>query len=71
MAHSLVLLSFTLPIPMVALVLLTRRRNLMGEFANRRLTNILAIGGTMVILAAECRAAFADFGVPIPGPPAS
>ena len=42
---SQVVLSLTLPIPMIALVLFTRRRDIMGEFANRRLTDIAAIAG--------------------------
>ena len=37
---SQVVLSFALPLPMIALVLFTRRRDLMGEFVNSRLTNI-------------------------------
>ncbi len=52
--HALVLsqivLSFALPIPMVALVLFTRRRDIMGQFANSRLTDVAAIGGTVVVL---------------------
>jgi manganese transport protein len=48
--HALVLsqvvLSLVLPIPMVALVRFTARRDVMGEFANTRLTNALAVGAT-------------------------
>jgi manganese transport protein len=40
---SQVVLSLVLPIPMVALVKLTARRDVMGEFANGRLTNVLAV----------------------------
>jgi Natural resistance-associated macrophage protein len=40
---SQVVLSLVLPIPMVALVKFTARRNVMGEFANSRLTNVLAV----------------------------
>jgi manganese transport protein len=45
--HALVLsqvvLSLVLPIPMVALVRLTAKRDVMGEFANTRLTNAVAL----------------------------
>jgi manganese transport protein len=48
--HALVLsqvvLSLVLPIPMVALVRFTARRDVMGEFANTRLTNVLAVTAT-------------------------
>jgi manganese transport protein len=48
--HALVLsqvvLSLVLPIPMVALVRFTARRDVMGEFANTRLTNALAFAAT-------------------------
>jgi manganese transport protein len=48
--HALVLsqvvLSLVLPIPMVALVKFTASRDVMGEFANTRLTNALAITAT-------------------------
>jgi manganese transport protein len=40
---SQVVLSLALPIPMVALVKFTARRDVMGEFANSRLTNVLAV----------------------------
>jgi manganese transport protein len=48
--HALVLsqvvLSLVLPIPMVALVRFTASRDVMGEFANTRLTNALAVAAT-------------------------
>jgi manganese transport protein len=40
---SQVVLSLVLPIPMVALVKFTARRDVMGEFVNSRLTNVLAV----------------------------
>jgi manganese transport protein len=66
---SQVILSLALPLPMIALVLFTRRRDLMGEFANRRLTNVVAIAGTGVILALNTVLLLQTFGVPIPGLP--
>ena len=47
---SQVVLSFVLPIPMVALVLFTRRPAIMGRFANGRLVDALAIAGTAAIV---------------------
>ena len=47
---SQVVLSFALPLPMIALVLFTGRRALMGEFVNSRLTTVAAVLGTVVIL---------------------
>lgn len=47
---SQVVLSIALPVPMIALVMFTRRRNLMGEFANSALTNVFAIGGSVLVL---------------------
>ncbi len=47
---SQVVLSFALPVPMVALVVFTRRRDIMGRFANTRLVNGTATGGAAVIL---------------------
>ena len=63
---SQVVLSFVLPIPMVALVLFTRRRDIMGEFANRRLTDIAAIAGPCHRARAECGVAAADVRVALP-----
>ncbi|MGI3902207.1 MAG: Nramp family divalent metal transporter [Janthinobacterium lividum] len=48
---SQVVLSFVLPLPMVALVMFTRRADIMGRFANSRLTDMAAILGTVVIVA--------------------
>ena len=39
-------MSLVLPIPMVALVRFTASRDVMGEFANTRLTNALAVIAT-------------------------
>ncbi|MDE1896787.1 MAG: Nramp family divalent metal transporter [Rhodospirillales bacterium] len=48
---SQVVLSFALPVPMVALVIFTRRQDIMGRFANTRLMSGTAIGGAGIILA--------------------
>jgi manganese transport protein len=47
---SQVLLSIALPLPMIALLMFTRRRDLMGEFVNSRLTQIAAVAGAAVVL---------------------
>jgi len=48
---SQVVLSIALPLPMIALVFFTGRRDVMGAFANGRLTQIVALVGTAVVLA--------------------
>jgi manganese transport protein len=48
---SQVLLSIALPLPMIALLMFTRRKDLMGQFVNRALTNAAAIVGAAVVLA--------------------
>jgi manganese transport protein len=48
---SQVVLSMIVPIPMIALVWLTSRQDVMGEFANRALTRRLAIVATILIVA--------------------
>jgi manganese transport protein len=48
---SQVVLSLALPLPLIALMIFTNRRDLMGEFVNSRLTGFAAIGGTLVIIA--------------------
>jgi hypothetical protein len=50
-AVSQVVLSFALPVPMVVLVLSTRRSSIMGDFVNDRLVGAAAILGTVIILA--------------------
>jgi manganese transport protein len=48
---SQVVLSLVLPVPMIALLLLTRRRDVMGSFVNTRLTQAGAILAAIVVLA--------------------
>lgn len=66
---SQVVLSFALPVPMIAVVLFTRRRDIMGEFANRRLTDVLAIAGASLILCLNVILLLQIFGINIPGIP--
>ena len=71
--HALVLsqvvLSLVLPIPMVALVRFTARRDVMGEFANTRLTNALAVTATafVCLLNGILLLAIAGLGIPFGG----
>ena len=47
---SQVVLSMVLPVPMIALLVLSGRRNVMGEFANRRPVQIAAIVASVLVL---------------------
>jgi manganese transport protein len=67
LVYSQVVLSFALPVPMIALVILTSRRDVMGPFANRRWVTAAAILGTVVILALNAVLLLQTFGVAIPG----
>lgn len=64
---SQVVLSLALPVPMVALVVFTRRRSVMGAFANGPLTQAAAVAGAAVVLALNMVLLAAAFGVPVPG----
>ena len=48
---SQVVLSLTLPVPMFALLILTRRSDIMGSFANRRFVSMTVIGMAALVLA--------------------
>ena len=63
---SQVVLSVVLPVPMISLVMFTRRRDIMGAFVNSRLTDALAIVATVVILALNAVLLLQTFGVGIP-----
>jgi len=64
---SQVVLSLALPVPMVALLLLTGRRDVMGDFATGPLLRGLAISGAGVVLSLNFVLLAQVFGVPIPG----
>lgn len=61
--YSQVVLSFALPVPMIALVIVTSRRDIMGAFANSRRTTMAAIAATIVILALNAMLLLQTFGV--------
>jgi len=64
---SQVILSIALPLPMVALLVFTRRPDIMGAFVNKRLTRFAAIIATAAVLALNIFLILQTFGVPIPG----
>jgi manganese transport protein len=64
---SQVVLSIALPLPMIALLMFTRRSDVMGRFANGRLTNFAALVGTVVVLLLNGFLILQTFGVTIPG----
>jgi manganese transport protein len=63
---SQVVLSLVLPIPMVALVRFTASRDVMGEFANTRLTNALAVAATGFVLLLNAILLLTTAGLAIP-----
>ena len=60
---SQVALSIALPAPVIALLIFTRRKDIMGAFANSRLTNVAAIGGTVLNLTLNAILTVANFRV--------
>ena len=64
---SQVVLSLALPVPMIALVTFTRRRDLMGAFANGRLTQAASFAGAAIVLGLNAVLLAQAFGVPVPG----
>ncbi|HEY3718571.1 MAG TPA: Nramp family divalent metal transporter [Roseiarcus sp.] len=64
---SQVVLSIALPAPVIALLIFTRRKDIMGDFVNSRLTNVAAIVGTVLILALNIILLVQAAGVDIPG----
>ncbi|HEX4920427.1 MAG TPA: Nramp family divalent metal transporter [Candidatus Bathyarchaeia archaeon] len=51
LVYSQVVLSLMIPLPMIPLIIYTTNKKLMGEFANRKITDVLAIGAAVLILA--------------------
>jgi manganese transport protein len=68
---SQVVLSIALPLPMIALLMFTRRSDIMGRFVNGRITNFAALVGTVTVLLLNLFLILQTFGVQIPGLPAS
>jgi manganese transport protein len=64
---SQVVLSIALPLPMIALIIFTGRRDIMGAFANGALTRLAALIGTAVVLALNFILIAQTVGLQIPG----
>ena len=63
---SQVILSFVLPVPVIALVIFTSRRAIMGTLVNAKLTSVLAIVCSVFILALNIVLLYQTFGGPMP-----
>jgi manganese transport protein len=63
---SQVVLSLVLPAPMIALLIFTARRDVMGSFANSRLTNAAAVAAAFVVLTLNVVLLLLTAGVPLP-----
>ncbi len=68
---SQVVLSIALPLPMIALLIFTGRRDIMGAFTNGRLTRAAALAATIVVLGLNTFLIVQTLGVAIPGLPAA
>ena len=64
---SQVVLSFALPVPMIALLMFTRRRDLMGAFANGPWVQGAAIAAAVVVCALNALLLAQVFGFGLPG----
>ncbi len=64
---SQVVLSFTLPFPVITLIMFTRNRELMGTLVNRRSTTALAILCAVVIVVLNAALLYQTFGGELPG----
>ncbi|WP_321878606.1 Nramp family divalent metal transporter [Paraburkholderia bannensis] len=69
LVYSQIVLSFALPVPMIALIVFTSRRDIMGEFANSRAVHYAALAGTTVVLVLNAVLILQTFGFAIPGLP--
>jgi manganese transport protein len=67
LVYSQVVLSLALPFPVVALLVFTRRTDIMGSFANGRLTQAGALVAALVILLLNTILLLQAFGVSLPG----
>jgi manganese transport protein len=64
---SQVILSIALPLPMIALLIFTSHRDVMGAFANGPVTKFVAVIATAAVLLLNGFLILDTFGVPIPG----
>lgn len=66
---SQVILSIALPVPMVALIVFTGQRAVMGEYRSGPVVRLLAVLGAAVVLSLNAVLLAQVFGIPIPGLP--
>jgi manganese transport protein len=64
---SQVVLSIALPLPMISLLMFTRRPDIMGKFANSRPTQLAAVVGAAIVLLLNAFLILQIIGVPFPG----
>jgi len=63
---SQVVLSLVLPVPMIALLVLAGRRDVMGSFANTRLTQVAAVLAALLVLALNTVLLLQTAGIQVP-----
>jgi manganese transport protein len=63
---SQVALSLILPVPMIALLILTRRRDVMGSYATGRMTMAAATAAAAIVLALNLLLVLQIAGIPLP-----
>jgi manganese transport protein len=63
---SQVILSLTLPLPMIALLAFTQRADIMGAFANGPVTRAAATAGAALVLLLNAVLLLQTFGVRLP-----
>ena len=59
------MLSLVLPVPMIALLVLSGRRDVMGSFVTRRVTRVAAIVAAAVVLALNMVLLLQTAGIPV------
>ena len=64
---SQIVLSIALPLPMIALLIFTGRRDIMGAFANGPLTRLAALIGTILVVTLNVFLIAQTMGVQLPG----
>jgi manganese transport protein len=64
---SQVVLSIALPLPMIALIIFTGRRDIMGGFVNGKITRVAALAGAGVVLMLNMVLIAQAVGLQIPG----
>lgn len=68
---SQVVLSMVLPVPMIALLILSRRPAIMGDFVTSKKMSLIAWGTTLIVLALNVVLVAQSFGIDITGLPAT